>query len=163
MRILAALIAPAFYTDPNLFDLQVCQMVNLSLRHGTTDASTHGYGWFRWILCYAFQRYDEGYRFGKLALDLVEKRGFVVDTAKVHYAMGVIVSWMRPLATSVDNFRTAFRTGIETGDLFFATSSASQIIIRLLLTGAALDEVWREVRRASTRDRTEIPDVNGVV
>jgi predicted ATPase/signal transduction histidine kinase/GAF domain-containing protein len=144
MRILAALIAPAFYTDPNLFDLQVCQMVNLSLRHGTTDASTHGYGWFGWILCYAFQRYDEGYRFGKLALDLVEKRGFVVDTAKVHYAMGVIVSWMRPLATSVDNFRTAFRTGIETGDLFFATSSASQIIIRLLLTGAALDEVWRE-------------------
>ena len=144
MRILAALIAPSFYTDPNLFDLQVCQMVNLSLRHGTTDASTHGYGWFGWILCYAFQRYDEGLRFGKLALDLVEKRGFVVDTAKVHYAMGVIVSWMRPLAASIDNFQTAFRTGIETGDLFFATSSASQIIIRLLLTGAALDTVWHE-------------------
>jgi PAS domain S-box-containing protein len=143
MRVLAALIPPAFYTDANLFDLEVCQMVNLTLKHGMTDASTHGFGWFGWILCYAFRRYDDGYRFGKLALDLVEKRGFL-DPAKVHYAMGLIVSWMKPLGTSVECFRTAYRIGVETGDLFFAVSSASQIIVRLILTGAPLEEAWRE-------------------
>jgi predicted ATPase len=145
MQVLAAVTAAAFYTDPNLFDLQVFQMVNLTLTHGLTDASTWGFALLAWILCYAFQRYDDGYRFAKLALELVEKRGFVVDTAKVHYAMGLVVSWMKPLARSIDFFRTAFRAGVETGDLFvIATSSAGQVIIRLILTGVALDEVWSE-------------------
>jgi PAS domain S-box-containing protein len=144
MRVLATLISPAFWTDTNLFDLHVCKMVNSSLTHGTTDASTTGYAWLGWVLCYAFHRYDDGYRFGKLALDLVEKRGFVVDTARVHYAIGLIVSWMKPLPTSIDLFRTAFRTGVETGDHSFVNFSASQIVIRLILTGVALDEVWRE-------------------
>jgi PAS domain S-box-containing protein len=144
MRVLATLVSPAFWTDPNLFDLHVCKMVNLSLTHGTTDASTTGYAWLGWVLCYAFHRYDDGYRLGKLALDLIEKRGFVVDSARVHYAMGLIVSWMKPLPTSIDLFRTAFRTGAEAGDHSFANFSASQVITRLILTGVALDDVWRE-------------------
>jgi PAS domain S-box-containing protein len=144
MRVLATLISPAFWTDANLFDLHVCKMVNLSLTHGTTDASTTGYAWLGWVLCYAFNRYDDGYRFGKLALDLIEKRGFVLDATRVRYAIGLIVSWMKPLATSIELFRTAFRTGVESGDHAFANFSACQVIIRLILTGVALDEVWRE-------------------
>ncbi len=144
MRVLTALTSPAFLTDPNLHHLHVCQMVNLSLTRGMTDASPHGYGWLGWSLCYAFRRYDDGYRFGKLAIDLVEKRGFDVDPTKVHYAMGLIVSWTKPLAVSVDYFRAAIRSGIETGDLIYATYAASEVIIRLILTGVTLDEVWRE-------------------
>jgi PAS domain S-box-containing protein len=143
IRVLTALIAPSFVTDTNLFDLEICQMVSLTLKHGMTDASTHGFGHFGWILGYAFHRYDDGYRFGKLALDLVEKRG-LRDPARVHYAMGLIVSWMKPFATSVDIFRTAFRVSVETGDLVFAAYSACQVIIRLILRGVALDEVWHE-------------------
>jgi hypothetical protein len=119
-------------------------MVSLTLEHGMMDASTHGYGWFGWIQCYAFHRYADGYRFGRLALDLVEKRGFDFDVAKVQYAMGEIVSWVKPLAVSIDFFRAAFRTGIETGNLIFAANSAAQVVMRLILTGSALGEVWRE-------------------
>jgi predicted ATPase/signal transduction histidine kinase/GAF domain-containing protein/CheY-like chemotaxis protein len=144
MRVLTALTSPAFHTDRNLFHLDVCHMVNLSLTRGMTDASPHGYAWLGWILCYEFRRYDDGYRFGKLALDLVDTRGFDADPTKVHYAMGLIVSWMKPLAVSVDFFRAAFRSGIETGDLIYATYAAAEVIIRLILTGVALDEVWRE-------------------
>jgi PAS domain S-box-containing protein len=144
MRVLTALTSPAFLTDRNLHHLQVCQMVNLTLTRGMTNASPHGFGWLGWILCYEFRRYEDGYRFGKLALDLVEKRGFDVDPAKVQYAMGLIVSWMKPLAISIDFFRAAFRSGVETGDLIYATYAASEVIIRLILTGVALDEVWRE-------------------
>ena len=147
MRILTALTSPAFCTDRNLFYLQVCQMVNLSLVHGMTNASPHGYGWLGWILCHEFRRHDDGYRFGKLALDLVEQRGFNLDPAKVQYAMGLIVSWMKPLAISIDFFRAAFRSGVETGDLIYATYAASEVLIRLILTGVALDEVWRESDR----------------
>jgi PAS domain S-box-containing protein len=144
MRVLAALIAPASFVDPNLYELQICQMVNLTLKHGMTDASTHGYAWFGCNLCYGFHRYEEGYRFGKLALDLVEKRSFIVDRAQVYYACGVIFSWMKPHVTSTALFEKAFRICIETGDLSFAVYSATQIINRLILTGTNLEEVWRE-------------------
>jgi predicted ATPase len=108
MRLLTALSSPAFVTDPNLFRLQICHMVNLSLTQGMTNASPHGYGWLGWILCYEDRRYDDGYRFGKLAVDLVETRGFDVDPAKVRYSMGLIASRMRPLSISIDFFRAAF-------------------------------------------------------
>jgi predicted ATPase/signal transduction histidine kinase len=147
MRVLTALTSPAFFTDKNLFYLHVCQMVNLGLAQGMTNASPHGYGWLGWILCYEFRRRDDGYRFGKLALDLVEKRGFNLDPAKVQYAMGLIVSWMKPLAISIGFFRAACRSGVETGDLIYATYAAGEVLIRLILTGVALDEVWRESER----------------
>jgi predicted ATPase/signal transduction histidine kinase/CheY-like chemotaxis protein len=147
MPVLTALNSPAFLTDRNLFHLHICQMVNLSLTQGMTNASPHGYGWLGWILCYEYRRYDDGYRFGQLAVDLVDTHGFDVDPAKVQYAMGLIVSWMRPLAISIDFFRAAFRSGAETGDLIYATYAASEIVIRLILTGVALDEVWRESER----------------
>src|SRR5882757_6007939 len=147
MRVLTALTSPAFSTDQNLFYLQTFQMVNLSLTRGMTNASPHGYGWLGWIRCYEYRRYDDGYRFGQLAVDLVDERGFDIDPAKVQYAMGLIVSWMKPLAISIDFFRAAFRSGIETGDLIYATYAASEVLIRLILTGVALDEVWRESER----------------
>ena len=74
MRVLAACTSPAFFTDPNLFNLQVCQMVNLSLEHGLMDASTHGFAWLGWLQCYAFRRYGDGYRFARLALSSSKAR-----------------------------------------------------------------------------------------
>jgi predicted ATPase/signal transduction histidine kinase/CheY-like chemotaxis protein len=144
MRLLTALSSPAFVTDPNLFHLQVCHMVNLSLTQGMTNASTHGYAWLGWILCYEDRRYDDGYRFGKLAVDLVETQGFDADPAKVQYATGLIVSWIKPLSISIDFFRAAFRSGVETGDLIYATYAAAQVVLRLIHTGVPLDEVSRE-------------------
>ncbi len=147
MRVLAACTSPAFFTDPNLFNLQVCQMVNLSLEHGLMDASTHGFAWLGWLQCYAFRRYGDGYRFARLALDLIEKRGFRFDAAKVQYAMGEVVSWTHPLATAIEYFRTAFRTGVETGNLIFAANSAAQVIMRRILTGSTLDDIWHEFEK----------------
>jgi predicted ATPase len=74
MRVLSFLTGPALYTDINLYYLTFCKMV-LSLMYGTSDASTFGYGGFGVILCLPFQRYGDGYRFAKLARDLVEKYG----------------------------------------------------------------------------------------
>ena len=73
MQLLETLLAPAYFTDVHLFCLLLCRMVNVSLQHGTSGASAHGYGWLGFILGPAFHRYREGYRFGRLACDLVEK------------------------------------------------------------------------------------------
>ena len=79
------------------------------------------------ILGPVFHRYREGYRFAKLACDLVEKHGFIADRAKVHLAMGMAAFWTQPITTAIDFMRAAFRTAIETGDLTFACYSVDQI------------------------------------
>jgi len=163
MRLLAALMPPAYQTDINLYYLVLCRMTDLSLTYGITESSAHGIGLFGWALCHAFRRYDDGYRFGKLALELVEKRGYCTAPGRVYFAMGLIAVWTNPLSASTQLFRTAFQESIEAGDLFYATSSACRVIMDLILTGVALDEVWRDsqlfldsVRKSGFRDGIDL-------
>ena len=84
MQVLSVLTPPAYFTDFHLFCLLVCRMVNVSMQHGMSGASAHGYASFGFILGPVFHRYSEGYRFAKLACDLVEKHGFIAYQAKVY-------------------------------------------------------------------------------
>ena len=63
-------------------------MVKISMQHGTSGASAHGYAHLGFILGPVFHRYSEGYRFAKLACDLVEKHGFIAYQAKVYACDG---------------------------------------------------------------------------
>jgi predicted ATPase len=91
MHLLSVLTPPAYFTDLHLFSLLVCRMVNVSMRHGTSGASAHAYGILGHILGPVFHRYSEGYRFAKLACDLVEKHGFIAYHTKVYHAMGSLL------------------------------------------------------------------------
>ena len=117
MRLLSALLDAAYVTDLHLFCLLVYHMVNVSMQHGTSGASTHGLASFGTMLGPEFNRYSEGYRFTRLACDLVEKHSFVAYRAKLHYAMESVALWTQPIATAIDFTRAAFRAANETGDL----------------------------------------------
>src|SRR6202162_6459135 len=117
MQLLSVLQAPAHITDFHFMCLLVCRMVNISMQDGTSGASAHGYALLGYILGPVFHRYSEGYRFAKLACDLVEKHGFIAYYAKVHHAMGTVALWTQPIGTAIDLMRATFRTAIEAGDL----------------------------------------------
>jgi PAS domain S-box-containing protein len=162
VQALEALLIPAYYTDFHLFCLHLCLGVNISLQHGTSGASAIGFGWLGTILGPVFRRYNDGYRFAKLACDLVEKHGFIASQAKVHYAMGLAALWTQPITTAFDFNRAAFRTGIETGALTYACYSVYESVTILLLRNDPLDEAWREsevaldfARKASFRDQAD--------
>jgi PAS domain S-box-containing protein len=144
MRVLGFLTGPALYTDINLYHLHFCKMVTLSLEYGISDAATFGYAGLGVILCVPFHRYAEGYRFAKLACDLVEKHGFAAYKARVHLSMEMVALWTRPIEFGVELTRTAFRAATESGDLAFACYSCMHLITNLLIQGAHLDDVWRE-------------------
>jgi PAS domain S-box-containing protein len=148
MSVLSTLSAPAMNTDTNLFRLLLCRMVNVSIEYGITPASTHGYAWFGVILGPVFHRYKDGYQFGKLAVELVEKYDFLGWKAKVYYAMESVLLWTQPLDSAIDFVRAAFLTGLETGDLTFACYSSHHLVTDLLLRGERLDQVWLESMKA---------------
>jgi GAF domain len=147
IELLSVLTPPAYFTDLHLFSLLVCRMVNLSMQHGTSGASAYAYGILGHILGPVFHRYSEGYRFAKLACDLVEKHGFMAYHAKVYHAMGTVALWTQPIGTAIDLMRATFRTAIAAGDLTFACYSMAQSVTGLLLRNDLLDAVWRESER----------------
>ena len=79
---------PALFTDENLLCLVVARMVNLSLEHGNSDGSCFAYVCSAWSLGPHFGDYQAAFRFGKLGLDLVEKRGLDRFKARVYRCFG---------------------------------------------------------------------------
>jgi predicted ATPase len=88
-QVLSVLAAPA-YLPTSLFCLLACRMAKISMQHGTSGASAHGLCPFGTFLGPVFHRYADGYRFAKLACDLVEKHGFIAYRARVYHSMGSI-------------------------------------------------------------------------
>jgi predicted ATPase len=163
MRVLSATNPPAYFTDFHLCCLLRCRIVNVSMQHGMSGASAYGYASFGFILGPVFHRYGEGYRFGRLACDLVEKHGFIAYQAKMYVLMGGVALWTQPITTAIDFMREAFRAATETGDLTHACYSMWQSVAYLLQRNDPLDAVWREsersldfVRRARFRDVADI-------
>ncbi|SEF09802.1 PAS domain S-box-containing protein [Rhizobiales bacterium GAS191] len=148
MQLLSVLTPPAYFTDFRLWCLQVCRQVNVAMQHGTSGASALAYGSLGSILGPVFHRYSEGYRFAKLACDLVDKHGFIAYRAKAYHSMGIVAFWTQPITTAIDFNRAAFRAGVETGDLTFACYGIYQSVTGLLLRNDPLDAVWRESEMA---------------
>ena len=148
MQLLSILTPSAYFTDLQLFCLLVCRMVNLSMQHGTGGASAHAFGILGHILGPTFRRYGEGYRFAKLACELVEKHGFIAYHAKVYHAMGLAAQWAQPITTVIDLMRATSRTAIETGDWTFACYSLCQSVHGAFVRNDSLDAVWRESEMA---------------
>ena len=163
MRILTVLFGPAFFTDSNLAYLLLCHMVSLTLNYGTTDASSAAFGWFGIILGPLFRRYSDGYRFGRLASELVERRGYLAFKAKTYFALEMVAIWADSPEAALDYINKSFHAGVETGDIAYASYCCSHMISDRLVLGDHLDAVWQEserdlefVRKTKFRDMIDV-------
>lgn len=93
-------------------------------------------------------RHKAGHEWGQLCLALLEKSGSSQQRAEVNFVYGYFAhSWMNPLVTTEEYYRTAYRSGVETGDLFHAGCACSGIAQNMHMRGADLDAVLAECDR----------------
>jgi predicted ATPase len=145
LDVLTALEEPAYFADENLQCLVIARMANLSLQHGNSDGSCVAYVQFGWIVGSRFGDYQTGFRFGKLGLDLMERRGLERFRAQVSQLFGYFVNfWSRHLRTSLGLLRDSFATAKEVGGLKYATFSWERLVTFLLAVGDPLEVVQRE-------------------
>ena len=147
MGMLSDLFAPALYHDRNLLHLSLCHMVNMTLEHGLTDASATGFSWFGVLLGARFDRFQDGYRFAKVARDLVEKFNLVAYKPRVYFAMELTGLWAEPPSTAIEHIRATHLAGLEGGDISMACYGCNHLVTDLLLRGDGLDEIWKETQR----------------
>src|SRR5438132_1490731 len=145
MDVLNAVVAPALWTDENLFCLVICRMANLSLEHGNSDGSCFAYVCLGMLLGHRFGNYPAGFSFGKLGLDLVEQRGLRQFEVRVGLIFrDCLLPWTQPIRTGRSLVRRAFEAATRHGDLAYAGYSRNMAITDLLATGEPLGEVQRE-------------------
>ncbi|XXX82643.1 ATP-binding sensor histidine kinase [Sorangium sp. So ce134] len=147
--VLASCEGPALVTDENLLSLLVARMVNLSLEHGNSDASCLAYVRLGSVLGPRFGDYRAGFRFGKLGLDLVEKRAMLRFKAHVYMVFWYNINpWTRHVRTSVEPLRRAFLAAQEAGDLTYSSYQRTILLTTLLIDGDPLGDVQREAEGA---------------
>ncbi|MBV8640626.1 MAG: serine/threonine-protein kinase PknK, partial [Verrucomicrobia bacterium] len=93
LDVLAALEGvPGYFTDVKLQCLVIARMVNLSLEHGNSDGSCLAYVELGWHAGPRFCDHQAAFRFGKVGLDLVEKRGLERFRARVSQSFGYFIN-----------------------------------------------------------------------
>ncbi len=146
MEVMSELMPPAGFYAPNLLDLILLRMVNLSLEHGNCDASCFAYSSITMVLGFRFDDYKTSLRFGQLSYDLVEKRGFDRLKARTFMHFGAMVTpWVRHLPIGRPVLLRAFDAAMEAGDLPVAICCGSHLITNLIGSGEPLADVQREI------------------
>ena len=147
LDVFTEIVHPAMFFDENLSTLVVFRMVSLCLEHGNCDASCFGYIWFGMFAGPRFNNYADGFRFGQLGYDLVEKRNLTRYQARTYTSFGTLTPWAKHAAKGRELLRRAFDVAYRTGDLTFSAYSWHSLIANYLAVGDPLSEVQSEVEK----------------
>lgn len=142
---------PSYFFDEHLASLVVCRLVSLSLEHGNCDASCFGYVWMAFFAGPRFNNYTDGFRFGQLGYDLVEKRGLIRYQARTYLCVGaLVIPWAKHPASGRELVRRAFDAAYRSGELAFAGYSLERSITLSLAAGDPLAEVQKDAEGGLT-------------
>ncbi|KAL7570248.1 hypothetical protein ACA910_020671 [Epithemia clementina (nom. ined.)] len=151
MHMLNLLFVYAFFSKMELAPFLGFKMVEITVNNGICAVSCVGFGIYAMLLCGAGNDIDEAYRYGKLAMAMLDRsssRAWLCRVSAAYY--GCVYGWKRPVQECIEPLRNAFRIGIECGDIEFAMVNAN-IMFWNQLNYASLSELDQEI--ASVTDR----------
>ncbi len=117
MQFLNLLLCPALYMNPKLLGLLSIRMVKITLEHGLCPVSAVGFAWYGMARCGGGCNVQEGYRFGKLSLQIYDSYQTDAWLGRVSAAhWGAISSWIDPADVALELLRRAYHVGMGTGE-----------------------------------------------
>ena len=94
MEILSDIASPSYFAKKNLFPLIVFKQINLSVKYGNNIHTAFAYATYGIIMCGSTFEFDEGLKYGNLAVGLNEKFQAKSLFSKVHFINGnFIQNW----------------------------------------------------------------------
>ncbi|GAA6617945.1 ATP-binding protein [Scytonema sp. NUACC26] len=124
MRILSLVITFSYQAVPELFPLILFKQVNLSLQYGNAPLSAFAYVAYGLTLCGVMGDIEQGYQFGKLALNLLVKFNAKEVKGKVLQTFNALIRhWKEHTKEILSPLLEAYSAALETGDLEFAALS----------------------------------------
>ncbi|GAB4181838.1 MAG: hypothetical protein Fur006_17160 [Coleofasciculaceae cyanobacterium] len=147
MRILSRVASAAYFASPELMGLIVLKQVNLSIKYGNTSVSSYAYAAYGLILSgEAVGDIDVGYKFGQLALRMVDKFNAKELNARTLFIVNYFIKhWKEHLRETLNPLRDAYSIALETGDLEYAAYAACVHSYHSYVLGKELATVEREM------------------
>ena len=145
MRILMAIFAPAYTTQPELLSPIVLTMIDLSLRQGHSSLTAFAYVFYGIFLCGFEKDLDKGYYSGLLALKVLERFSARELECKVNNLFNVFIRpWKEPLMDTIEPLERASQDGFEMGDIEYASYATAHCCTYRFLAGETLEEVQQK-------------------
>jgi predicted ATPase/signal transduction histidine kinase/tRNA A-37 threonylcarbamoyl transferase component Bud32 len=139
MQILSDILSSGYQAAFGRFILSNLTQIQLSLEHGNTAASAFAYDCYGITLCGAVGDIASGYKFGRLALAVVEKFHANQSKSRVIFVFNAFVRhWQDPLSMTIPDLHNGYQIGLETGDVEYACYSLCWESMHSLLTGREL-------------------------
>ena len=148
MRILKAVGDAAYVTDPQLYSYAVFTQVHFCMKYGNSPLSVIAYIDYSLIQCAILGDIDSGYRFGKLALRMLDR----FDTKELKSTVlgifnGHVRHWKEPVSETIEPLQDAIQSGLETGELLFSGYAAINYCTNSLFLGIHLEEVEKKTKQ----------------
>src|SRR6202035_798888 len=145
LDVFTEIMTPSQLFDEHLNSLVICRLVTLSLEHGNCDASCFAYVWLAMFAGPRFGNYKDGFRFGQLGYELVEKRGVKRFQARTYMSFGdIVLPWTTHVRAGRDLVCRAFDAANEIGDVTYAGFCCDHLVKNMLSAGDHLREAQRE-------------------
>jgi predicted ATPase/signal transduction histidine kinase len=141
MRILMAMMPACYIAAPALLPTVSYTMVTLCRTHGNCDIASYAFALFALIQCGVLGNIDAGYRFGRLALEFLDRYEAKKLESKVYALFYIfVIHWKDHLREALDGLLHGVRAGLETGDIEYAGYNAIHYCTFPLFLGR--DLVW---------------------
>ncbi|MGD1701475.1 trifunctional serine/threonine-protein kinase/ATP-binding protein/sensor histidine kinase, partial [Dapis sp. BLCC M229] len=150
MRLMSYVTPTAYKSKPMLMILITFEQVKLSLQYGNSPVSASGYSFQGLSLCNNFGEVEigeieQGYLFGKLALQLEQQSNSVAYGRAFFVMLGLVQHYKEHLRNSIKNLQKSYAICLEVGDLEFAGYALSFYSLYSYLSGQELSELAKEM------------------
>ena len=142
IRILLTVTSAIYITKPDLYPLVMFKMVSLCIEYGNPTLAAGVYVNYGVLLCGLIGDIDSGYRFGQLSLSLLDKfdaRG--LKALVLHFFNFFIRHWKEHIKETIESELEAIHSGLETGNIEYASYGAVTYCLHLFFTGINLEFV----------------------
>lgn len=141
-RIMSRITSAVFLHDAPLAPLLMIAQLRLSLGHGRNSNTAFAYSMYGLILCGVLHRYEQGARFGKLALEMHSRHGRDQEKAKVMFGVHHFVTpWKLPLDATLADLEAGWQCGLKTGDVEFSGHLINVHAMTMLHAGKELGAI----------------------
>ncbi|WP_035992721.1 hybrid sensor histidine kinase/response regulator [Leptolyngbya sp. KIOST-1] len=150
VRMLTSLGSPCYQAAPNLFPLVICEQVNRALRYGNSPFAAYSYVCYGVILNGILQEIDLAYRFGNLALRVLEQFSASALKASVSFVGGACTMHGKVhVRETLPRLWDGYQSGLENGQFEYGGYAAIQHCHHAYLMGQALPQLKADIAAVS--------------
>jgi len=146
IEILGIVGSATYNSVPQLMPLLAIKAVNLSVKYGNSAMSAYGYVSYGVVLCGGLGDIENGYRFGKLGVNLLDRLNAKELKPRIFMVFNNFIRhWKEHIREGLDPLLETYTIGIETGDIEFATYTTFIYCFHSYFIGVELSELCNKI------------------